>query len=128
MKRNFSTPVFALILALSTFSVVTTASQATAQNAFVVGQTYQTSAGNYVSFVGNDRNGQPIFAPIAQPQTFSNFNFGVRSYGLTHRSRIRSHRNRSHRSRHRSHHRHHARHHGRHHGRHSGHRGHSKHH
>jgi len=118
MKRKLNTPVLALIVALSAVTVATTPTQATAQNAFVVGQTYQTSNGDYVSYVGNDGNGRPIFQPIVQPRSYGNINFSLRSGGYSshrnyshrrhfrgHRSHFRGHRGHRSRGHHRGHHR-----------------------
>lgn len=85
MIRKLRTPVLAMIVALSTVSVIATPNQAVAENAFVVGQTYQTSSGNFVNFVGYDRNGQAIFAPIARQQSFNTFRFSSGHRSFNHR-------------------------------------------
>jgi hypothetical protein len=92
MTRTFRTPVLALIVALSTLSLASSPTQATAQNSFVVGKTYQTSSGGLVTFAGNDRNGQPIFERVERrkPVTKFHFNTGHRNFAR-HRSFSRHH-------------------------------------
>ena len=69
MKLKFSTPALALIVALSTVSFVSAPTEAAAQDAYVVGKTYKTTAGNYVKFKGNDENGNPVFTRVVRKQS-----------------------------------------------------------
>lgn len=72
MKLKFSTPALALIVTLSTVSLMSAPTQAAAQDAFVVGQTYKTAAGDYVKFKGTNERGNPVFTRVVRSQKFSN--------------------------------------------------------
>ncbi|MEP3637900.1 MAG: hypothetical protein ABJN14_11635 [Paracoccaceae bacterium] len=108
MQIKLTTPVLALIVALSTVSFTTAPTQATAQTAYVVGQTYKTKSGHYVKFIGHDRFGKPKFTQVSRrKKVHSSFHFSNRSHKF---SRHDSFSRRSHFGGHRSIHRGHRRH------------------